>query len=72
MSIKFQGTIVSMYEPEFATHDIYVLNVQAESYYQFAMKNNGDPIIVDLIKELFESVPDSQEHLLEWSGPLMK
>jgi len=60
---------VSLYDNEFVAHDFWILNVHAKAYYEYA-KNSGDGNhIIDLLKELFQAVPDHQRNLLEWEGP---
>ncbi len=59
----------SLFEPEFAEHDLWFLNVQAQSYCQ---KARFSPLYVPhvaLIRELFALVPDSLRSQLQWHGP---
>lgn len=61
----------SMYESEFANHDIWFLNNQARYY----CENTSEKISsfhcrnVKLISEMFELVPIDLHDKLKWNGP---
>ena len=62
---------VSMYEPDFAEHDIWFLNVQARAYCRqcSAAVSALYPQQVGRIRKLFALVPEDLRPKLQWSDP---
>jgi hypothetical protein len=58
---------VSLFEPEFTSHDIHFLNVQARWYYENAKgKAYHYKTVVELISKLMHLVPPDQREKLQW------
>jgi hypothetical protein len=59
----------SILDEEFVAHDIWILNVQAKSYFDRAVGTTSYDGICALLCELFEAVPEGLRTQLEWNGP---
>jgi hypothetical protein len=61
----------SMFEPDFVSHDLWFLNVQARAYCQQCSPAVSYlyPQQVQRIRELFTLVPEHLRTKLEWKGP---
>jgi hypothetical protein len=62
---------VSMFEPDFVDHDIWILNHQAKVYHDQCTPRRSPNYVrqVELIGELFTIVPDALRTRLNWGGP---